>query len=395
MLASTWFDLVMGTDIHFELVPPAMTPMPFAHPFVGLIYDPVSLGVGLGLSNAIGMALGDSYKGPVLINGLPATITGTEAMNAVMLPHFIIPPGTAWAPMVRLPKPPILPGKPPSFEVPVPPPGDAIIIMGSKTVHALGANLCRLGDIALSCSDPVRLPTTSILTIPKGWPVLVGGPPAIDYMAAVFTLFRCKWVSDRLHKLIERIKSARVRNLFHKGACFLTGHPVDVATGRVLTDAQDFELPGPLPLRFERNYASSWGYRDSPVGFGWSHSLDQAVWLEEGRVVYRAEDGREIEFDTFDFPNHAMRPNDVLFEPLNRLTLRCLGKHRWTIETRVGITHEFEPIAGDSDPKLARLVRKRSRAGHSIELRYDAKARLEWVRDSAGREVRFEFDARG
>jgi YD repeat-containing protein len=297
--------------------------------------------------------------------------------------------------MVRIPKPTIIPGKAPSLELPIPPPGDAVMITGSKTVHAMGANLCRLGDIALSCSDPIRLPSSVVLAIPKGAPVLVGGPPAVDWMAAAMGLIKCKWVASRLHKLVSRIKNARLRNLLHKGVCFLTGHPVDVATGRVMTDATDFELPGPLPLVFERSYASSWAHRDSPLGHGWSHPLDQAVWLEPGCVVYRAEDGREIEFDTFDLPDHAIRPGGEVFEPLNRLTLRSLGRFRWEVETADGIIHELEPIAGDRDPKLARLVRKRTRNGHEITLHHDARARLEWVRDSGGRILRFEHDEAG
>ncbi|WP_437782823.1 DUF6531 domain-containing protein [Sorangium sp. So ce1097] len=395
MLASTWLDIVIGIDLHFELVPPPMLPIPFPHPFVGLVLDPIGLAAGLAISNAIGMAMGGSFKGPVLINLMPANTTGTEAKNFFLLPHFIIPPGAMWAPMFRVPKPAIIPGKAPSLELPIPPPGDAMMITGSKTVHAMGANLCRLGDIALSCSDPIRLPTSVVLTIPKGLPVLVGGPPAVDWMAAGFGLIKCKWIASRLHRLVSRIKSARLRNLLHRGICFLTGHPVDVATGRVMTYTTDFELPGPLPLVFERSYASSWAHRDSPLGHGWSHPLDQAVWIEPGCVVYRAEDGREIEFDTFDMPDHAMRPGEEVFEPLNRLTLRSLGRFRWEIEAADGVVHELEPIPGDRDRTLARLVRKRTRNGHEITLHYDDRARLSWVRDAGGRIVRFEHDEAG
>jgi YD repeat-containing protein len=170
---------------------------------------------------------------------------------------------------------------------------------------------------------------------------------------------------------------------------------VDVATGRLLTWSTDFELPGPLPLKFERNYASSWSDRDSVLGFGWSHSLDQAVWLERGKVVYRAEDGREIEFDTFDFPDHAMTKGDSSYDPFNRLTLRSLGQFRWEIETADGLTHEFAPVPGDSRKGYARLITQRTRDGHAIQLAYDAQGCLEWVTDSAGRRILFAHDERG
>ena len=40
-LASTWLDLVVGIDLHLELVPGAPSPVPFPHPFVGTVDDGV------------------------------------------------------------------------------------------------------------------------------------------------------------------------------------------------------------------------------------------------------------------------------------------------------------------------------------------------------------------
>jgi RHS repeat-associated protein len=396
MIASTFFDLVLGVDMHFEMVPmPAPVPVPFPHPFVGMVFDPAGLVSGLLVSNAIGMVTGAPPTGPVLVNFMPATNTGTDVKNKMVLPHFVIPPGTMWTPMPKAPKPKIGKHAAPAPDLPVAPAGDAVLMMGSKTVTLMGSNAVRLGDLAMSCSEPVRLPSSVVLAIPKGLPVMMGGPPAIDWQQAMGALLRSKWVSNHLHGLVSRIKNQRWRNFFHKAVCFLTGHPVDVATGRLLTWSTDFELPGPLPLKFERNYASSWSDRDSVLGFGWSHSLDQAVWLERGKVVYRAEDGREIEFDTFDFPDHAMRKGDTCYDPFNRLTLRSLGQFRWEIETADGLTHEFAPVPGDSRKGYARLITQRTRDGHAIQLAYDAQGCLEWVTDSAGRRILFAHDEWG
>ncbi len=396
MIASTFFDLVIGIDMHFEMVPmPAPVPTPFPHPFIGMVFDPGGLIAGLLISNAIGMATGAPPTGPVLVNFLPATNTGTEVKNRMVLPHFVIPPGTMWTPMPKAPKPKIGAHKAPAPDLPVAPAGDAVLMMGSKTVLLMGSNAVRLGDLAMSCSEPVRLPSSVVLAIPKGRPVLMGGPPAIDWQQAVGALLRSKWVAGKLHSVVSRVKNQRLRNFLHSSVCFLTGHPVDVATGRVLTSATDFELPGPLPLKFERNYASSWSDRDSVLGLGWSHSLDQAVWLERGKVVYRAEDGREIEFDTFDFPDHAMRKGDSCYDPFNRLTLRSLGQFRWEIETGNGITHEFAPVPGDSRRGYARLMTQRTRDGHTIQLAYDAQGCLGWVTDSGGRRILFAHDEKG
>jgi YD repeat-containing protein len=395
MLAAKFFDGVIGIDIHWELVPapPAPPiPTPFPNPFVGMIFDPLGLGVGLVISDVIGAVCGSPPTGPVVVNFLPAANTGTEVTG---FGHILIPPGTSWAPMPSV-KPPLKPDDVVEPDNPATPDNDGAIITGSKTVHVMGSNFSRLGDLVMTCSEPVRLPSSAVLATPKGMPVLIGGPPTIDFLAAAGQLLRSRWVSDQIHSLVSRFAPQRLRNLIHRAVCFLTGHPVDVATGRLLTDRVDFELPHPsLPLRFERVYSSGFASRSGPLGFGWSHSLDERIWLERGKAVYLAEDGRELEFETFDFPNHVMRPGDQVFDPIHRATLRCRPNGAWEVWTADGICRELAPIAG-GDPSVARLVRRRTRDDHHrVELHYDARANLEWVRDAGGRQLRFEHDASG
>ena len=71
-----------------------------------------------------------------------------------------------------------------------------------------------------------------------------------------------------------------MRNFLHDATCFVTGHPVDVATGRLFTELVDLELPGPIPLRFERRYDSNRAGREGVLGFGWSHTYEQKLWFE-------------------------------------------------------------------------------------------------------------------
>ncbi len=381
-LASTFFDMVVGVDIHIEMVPtPAgPVPTPFPNPFVGMVMDP--------------MTAAFSILGPVLINGVLANNTGTEAVNKLGVPHILIPPGTAWMPMPKPPAPTAGKGVPEPGN-PAAPDGDAVMIMGSTSVHVMGSNQVRLAELAMSCGEPVRLPSSAVIAVPKGAPVLVGGAPSLDLQSAAFAAIRTKSIAGALHKLISKVcKNKRLASAFHKIACALTGHPVDVASGRVLTDAIDWELPGPLPVVFERNYISAFASRDSAVGHGWSHPLDQAVWVERGCVVYLTEDGREIEFDTFDFPDHVMRPGDEIFDRFTTLTLRCLGNWRWEVQTPEGVVHEFAPV-DRSRPHRSRLIRSRTRDDHAIELSYDDRGCLELLRDSGGRLVRMVHDARG
>ena len=254
-----------------------------------------------------------------------------------------------------------------------------------------------MGDKSMSCGEPVRLPSSTVLAIPKGMPVMIGGPPAISIMDAVGALLRSKWVAGYMHDLLSRMKPGRLRNLLSKGVCFLTGHPVDVATGRVLTDNVDWQLPGPPPLKFERNYSSAWAGRDGPLGHGWSHTLDQAVWVERGKIVYLDGEGRELELDIFDFPDHVLPVGHEVFDAPSRLTLKSLGARRYQITNHGGMTYEFAPVAGAGGARASwsRLVRQVARDGRTIALEYDARGNLAWVHDSAGRAIAFEHDRAG
>jgi len=395
VLASTWMDMVVGVDIHFEMViiPPAPpVPTPFPNPFIGMVIDPAGLAIGLALGAALAVATGGTPTGPVIINSMFATNVGTEAKG---MGHILIPPGSMWVPMPKFPKlsfrgPPEFPGPP------IKPEDDAVSIMGSTTVSVMGSSAVRMGEMWMSCGEPLRLPSSVVIAIPKGPLVLIGGPPGVNLMDALLGMIKTKWVAGYMHSLISRIKSDRLRNIFSKVACFLTGHPVDVASGRLLTDNVDFELPGPLPLKFERNYASSWSHRDGPLGPGWSHSLDQAVWSERGKLVYLAEDGREIEFDVFDFPDHMLQVGQEVYDPINQLTLRFKHSHLIEIEKHHGEVLEFAPPKTRDSTARAhwwRLQKRRTRDRHEIVLSYDDRNNLQWVRDSGGRLIGFEHDA--
>ncbi len=397
-MASAWLDLVVGLDFHLELTPPVMAPVPFPHPFIGIVWDLKGYIVGEIVGAAISVAMGApiSPTGPVLIHGMMGTVTGDEAEGW----HFLMPPGVSWAPVPRPPIP--LPSnKDATPDPPLPPPGEAMLVFGSKTVDIRGSRAVRMGELAFSCSDPVPLPLAVVIpTLPRT--VDVGGPPAPDWFALLMSvgikMVRTKWASKVLHGLIGN-KPGRFRDFLHKAACFVTGHPVNVANGVMFTTWSDFELPGPIPLEFSRCYRSGFCDRDSPLGYGWSHSLDEQLWIEPHCVVHLTDDGRELEFDTFELADHAMRRGDVVYDPISRLTLRSLGQLRWELETHDGLVKEFGPIPGESpqnrDRGLARLVRIRDRQGHEIRCRYDERARLVEVIDSAGRRIQLEYGRHG
>ena len=401
MLASTFFDPVLGLDTHIVLVPappapPIPTPLPF--PFVGLVFDPA----GLAIISAIGMAMGGG-PGIVLINSLPATICGTSVTNKLTMPHVPAP-----GPFAK------------------PPTNDALLMFGSLDVSFSGLLAVRLGEIALSCSDPCRMPTSVVLAIPKGPLVLVLRPPVPDVgliaamgvlkvafkiigkaMKLGMKLFKklrfSQLASENWAKIADRLKfggdnPGRFRQMWNDFVCFVTGHPVDVATGRLITRQTEIEIRGALPLCFERRYDSSMAGREGALGWGWTHCHEQAVWHERGCAVYRGPDGREIEFPTLELPDRVLGRGTSVYHPFERLTIRGLGEHRYQIETAEGLVHEFGPLAGaapGSAAAPARILRTRHPAGAQLSYGYDARGRLAEVAHSSGRTLRFRHDARG
>lgn len=120
-------DQIMAVDIHVVLLPPFATPTPLPNPFTGIIDGKLS-------SN-------------VKIMGRPAATVDSTATNTP--PH--IPQGGPFQ-------------KPPSNK--------GTIIMGSTTVMINGKMAARLGDIAMTCNDPIDLPIGKVIAAGT---VLIGG----------------------------------------------------------------------------------------------------------------------------------------------------------------------------------------------------------------------------
>ncbi len=350
--AAKEFDVVIGVDIHLVMVPTpagAQVPTPLPHPFVGVVYDPIG--------NFIGAVLGKVFGsgGPVYVNGLHAAGTGTAVRGRS---HFPTPPGTSWGPGEK-------------------PGNDGSIVSGSKTVHFSGSSAARRSSLVSSCNYPLNAPTSTCLAVPLGNPVNVGGPDAMDWQAAITHGIRTKWFSDKLFALLKPGK--------YLGwlICFLTGHPVDVMTGRLLTNAVDFELPGPIPVVFERMYDSRDRY-EGPLGPAWHHPLDASVDVMTGRryraVRVRLPDGRES-------PHDALAVGESVWEPIDRYTLtRTKDGYRLTFWN--GRSYWFAPV--DGAHVTHPLVKITDRCDNAVELRYDG-GRLVTVIDSVGREIRFRY----
>jgi len=154
-----------------------------------------------------------------------------------------------------------------------------------------------------------------------------------------------------------------------------------VMSGRLLNDAVDFELPGPIPIVFERNYDSRDRY-EGPLGPAWHHPLDVSVNEEQRRSKTRLAiclpDGRRS-------PHKALGVGGSTWDAIDRYTLlRTKKGYRLTFWD--GLAYHFEPIDGVhvSHP----LVKITDRCDNAVELQYQG-GRLATVIDSVGRRLDF------
>ncbi|AJX36156.1 RHS repeat-associated core domain-containing protein [Burkholderia oklahomensis] len=240
------------------------------------------------MAGAIGAGVGAGATAgrPIFVNGLMRATAGTHSFHVPGL-HF--PLGETFAPPDPLPS------------------DDAESYMGSRTVLANNDPLSYMALSAMSCwaegIEPpphngahttrthVSMPSSVMLPIPAGRPVLVGGPPVMNMAAAAKGMFKAfqgsKWakkLADKLH-----LKSGFLR------CTVLKAEPVDVTTGEVVVQQNDFTVSGRLPLVWDRYYASHDRHAGA-VGFGWQTPAD--IRLE----LMRNEDGIGA---AACFPDHA------------------------------------------------------------------------------------------
>jgi RHS repeat-associated protein len=408
-IAAKHMDPIVGVDIHIILIPtpagPVPTPLP--NPFVGMVLDPFDYIPFIGAT--------------VYINGMPRGQAGTGGV--AMPPH--LPLGGPFGP---------------------PPPGnEAEIFMGSSTVASDGDAQSFLGMPALTCQSigmpaPPRmkgqpakslvLPTSVVLSIPMGMLVLIGGPPTISLMAlgmrAIMALAgplaallrRAQRGTGRIGRAMRaataRARRAgnsladflrlgpRARSRVNRAICFVTGHPVDIATGKVFTDKVDLELAGPMPFKWERVWYSTSTY-DGPIGHGWHHSYDAGLYVTDEVVLYRTPDGRLV-----DFP--ALKEGQEHFDRTERLTLiRTPGKYdgEYTVRTIERVTYRFrelrksardhQPRSRDDrfDPREHVLTGIHDGSGQGITFGYDESGRLTDIIDSCGRLLQLGYDRHG
>jgi RHS repeat-associated protein len=267
-------------------------------------------------------------------------------------------------------------------------------------IEAKMAGLQMAADIAAMAlsvgmgKDPGVTPFTCWGNFIMGSPnVLIGGFPMPGWMSFLRGLRKLVKRSARKIQLKLPKGSRRRRAL-----CFITGHPVDIATGRVFTSQTDFELPGRIPIEFTRLYSTSSIDYEGPLGRGWMHQYDVHLWQDEeqGMVVLRNEEGLLAGFGPIGIGEKS-------FNPLELQWLERLEDKVYVVRGKDGVRYKFASIKdrdslnevvddteGKSEATALRLSEIEDLNGARIRLFYE-RGRLGWLEDTAGTRLNFSY----
>jgi RHS repeat-associated protein len=170
------------------------------------------------------------------------------------------------------------------------------------------------------------------------------------------------------------------------------GDPVSVVTGNNQHVETDLSIRGRggFDLTLVRSYNSRLDYA-GPLGFGWTHTFDQHLRVEEGDpgdpsddvVVWLDERGTETKWKDVASP---LEPDRGVHHTLLR---EADGSYRLT--TKWGMVYRF---AAEAQGR-ARLLSIRDRNGNQITCGYDGALRLAALTDTAGRLLTLRYDASG
>jgi RHS repeat-associated protein len=266
-------------------------------------------------------------------------------------------------------------------------------VAASTAIAQAAADIAALAMSVLMGKDPgVGFPLGMIIT---GSPnVLIGGFPMPGWMTILRGLFKM------LQPVLRRVQMKLPAGKLKKGLCFLTGDPVEVASGRVVTSEIDFEFPGRIPFVFERSYDSSSIDYEGPLGWGWTHTFDQHLWYDSRRraIIWRDSEGRVVGFD-------PLEVGERVYHPLEKVWLERTGESEYLLRSQEnqlrylfgsaratsasGVNHR----EGHSEQTAFRLLEIRDRNENRIRLEY-VDGRLRAIDDLAGLRIVLVYENR-
>jgi RHS repeat-associated protein len=371
-VANTHLKPVIGIDIHFVNTPIPFIPLP--HPYIGLVIDPFDYIPFIGAT--------------VKVNNVPRGNTDTGGMIITFI-HIPFGAGFSLVPMIG---------------------HDSQNFFGSKTVSIDGAPMSGSGYMLMTCNDiglplsfspgkkfkpipSLYLPTSFCIPLQWGKPVMVGGPlvPNFSLMALlkafvfgsflkIFGKLGGKLLKALNNKVLKKLPGT---NKLTNKLCKMGFEPVDLITGRVNYEYTDFELPGPIPITWTRNWDSDSSIK-GPLGHGVQLSYDRCVQLlpEDGCLTVTLADGRQAVFP-------LLFHGENYYHPQEKILLRRKQNGHFILEDyNESLYYHFNH---DAEPGKWLLSFVENYSGNRIQLHYTG-GYLTAITDSAGRQLLLRSD---
>jgi len=380
LTASKHFTPILGIDIHIVTIPPGV-PTPLPHPYIGMVMDPANYIPFVGST--------------VNVNKVPRGTTFTSGMLGIMK-H--IPMGGPFVMMPTIGH-------------------DQYGFFGGMKTKAEGELMSAEGFMCMTCNDigmplsltpgkkmkpipSLYLPSSSSIPMPTGPPVIVGGPYVPDLMGLLMSIvmsFGMGALMKGAGKALKKVGAAMKKGLtavnkkLKKGSklkkmlCKWGFEPVNLVTGEVLYEGVDFELPGPIPIQWERSWYSFSEYKGS-LGHGQQLCYDLPL-IEDaksGELAVMLPDGRAVGFE-------AIAIDDEEYMRSEKLTLKRNydgyelfhheSRHRYMYRRVNGET--FKPYT------------LKNEQGFHIDFFYNGQGYLNEMRDSVGRQIKLKLDDAG
>jgi RHS repeat-associated protein len=165
----------------------------------------------------------------------------------------------------------------------------------------------------------------------------------------------------------------------------LTGHPVDLTTGRKLlleSGETDFVLPGLMPIEWSRFYASDLNV-DSALGKGWVLPWEQSL-RRSGSFVYLIDNqGRSVPFVD-------LEPGERIYNPYEQIYLvRTEGGH-YLLQTLDNVFFYFGEVPDDNTS--VPLQRLENALGHYLHFTRTAEGTLTDISAPGGVRIHLHYD---
>ncbi|MFF1700489.1 DUF6531 domain-containing protein [Streptomyces sp. NPDC058252] len=160
--------------------------------------------------------------------------------------------------------------------------------------------------------------------------------------------------------------------------------PIDMATGMMFLPQTDVELPGALPLVFQRrvqsDYRAGWWF-----GPTWTSTVDQRLEIDRSGVIFVTDDGQLLSYPHPTAPDEPVLPDAGPRWPLTRLDD---GSYQ-VVDPLAGLAYLFTKPGGDGCALLRRLS---DRNGCSLDFDHDEAGLPVGIRSSGGYHLRLTTD---